>query len=145
MSAGVTIKTLSADIVRGNIDALIAVAADVSGEYWAAENFLADRPAKWELSFGLWQGDALIGYAIMSEPSDKHIHLHHFMVAAVQRNQGFGDSMLSEMLARCLKAGAQRLTLKTPKENTGAIRFYTRYGFVQIGRESGHIVMVKSF
>ena len=51
MSAELTIRTLSADVVRSNLNDLIAVAADVPGEYWTAENFLVELPQKWRLSF----------------------------------------------------------------------------------------------
>ena len=144
MTAEIAFRTLTAAAVRRDVDALIAIAADVPGEYWAAENFLAERPEKWQLSFGVWQDDRLIGYAILSRPGPEHIHLHHFMVAAAEHNGGYGKHMVAEMVARCRAAGADTLTLKTPKENTGAIRFYSRFGFVETGLERGHIAMSKS-
>ena len=144
MTAKIAFRTLTAAAVRRNLDALVAVAADVPGEYWAAENFLAERPDKWRLSFGVWLDDRLIGYAILSRPGPEHIHLHHFMVAAAERNAGHGKHMVTEMVARCRAAGADTLTLKTPQDNSGAIRFYSRFGFAETGAERGHIVMTKT-
>lgn len=144
MTAKVAFRTLSAAVVRRNVDALIAVAADVPGEYWAAENFLAERPDKWRLSFGVWLEDRLIGYAILSRSGPEHIHLHHFMVSAAERNAGHGKHMVFELVARCRAAGADTLTLKTPQDNRGAIRFYSRFGFTETGTERGYIVMTKT-
>ena len=144
MTEGIAFKTLSADVVHRNLDDLIAVAEDVPGEYWAAENFLADRPKKWRLSFGVWRAGSLIGYAILSQKAPRHIHLHHFMVSASERSRGHGERMVAEMIARCRAAGAEILTLKTPQENDGAIRFYGRYGFAGTAVESGHTVMTKA-
>jgi ribosomal protein S18 acetylase RimI-like enzyme len=144
VSEELTVRTLSADLVRRNLDDLIAVASDVPGEYWAAENFLADLPEKWRLSFGLWRDGFLIGYAILSQRAPRHVHLHHFMVSAARRNHGYGKRLLDEMIERCVNAGATKLTLKTQRENSGAIRFYARHGFVETGVESDHTVMTKS-
>ncbi len=46
------IRPLSPEFVRGNLDALIAISADVSP--WGETEFLSDLPGKWALSFALW-------------------------------------------------------------------------------------------
>ena len=135
---------MSAALVRCNLKALIAVASDVPGEYWAAENFLAELPQKWCLSFALWRGSALIGYAILSRKSENRVHLHHLMVSRSNRNQGLGDRMVREFLSRCRIANAGTVTLKTQQTNSGAIRFYERFGFRSTQREGNYIVMEKS-
>ncbi len=144
MKATLNVRTLSLARVQGNLEALIAVASDVPGEYWTAENFLHDLPGKWCLSFGLWRNDSLIGYAFLSRKATKHIHLHHFMVTAALRNQGHGARMVNEMLSRCQDAGAEKLTLKTPNGNAGAIRFYAQYGFLVCATERDYTVMTYS-
>lgn len=144
MTDGINFRTLSEEAVRRHLDALIAVALDVPGEYWAAENFLADRPEKWRLSFGVWQSEALVGYAVLSRRAPRHIHLHHFMIAAASRGAGLGKKMVAEMLTRCGDADAEILTLKTPQDNDGAVRFYRRHGFAESGVERGHIIMTKT-
>ncbi len=141
MKSDFAIHTLSAEYVRRHLDDLIAVAADVPGEYWAAENFLAELPGKWRLSFGFWREDRLIGYAILSERGARRIHLHHFMVAKAHRNSGCGKAMLDETIARCRAADAAILSLKSPVENEGAIRFYVRHGFENIALEAGHAIL----
>jgi len=139
----VTFKTLSADIVRCNLAAFIAVASDIPGEYWAAENFLAERPEKWRFSYYACRDDELAGYAILSRKAESCVHLHHFMVARAHRNQGLGDRMVGEFLSRCQAAHVGSVTLKTQRTNSGAIRFYDRFGFKKIACEGEYIVMAK--
>ncbi|MBT6276614.1 MAG: GNAT family N-acetyltransferase [Chromatiales bacterium] len=140
----IVFRTLSIELVRANLHALIAVAADISGEYWAAENFLTERPGKWTLSFGVWQKRRLIGYAILSRRGANHVHLHHFMVAVRERSAGYGARMVTEMLRRCRAIGADILTLKTAPGNSGAICFYGRHGFAETGVERGYKVMSRA-
>lgn len=144
MTPDVILKSLSPDTVRRNLAALIAVASDIPGEYWAAENFLADRPDKWRLSFALWRGSELIGYAILSRKAAHQIHLHHLMVSKPNRSQGLGERLVREFLSRCCAARADIVTLKTQRTNSGAIRFYERFGFAKTGIDGDYVVMEKS-
>jgi len=139
-----TFETLSANGVRNNLDALIAVAADIPGEYWAAENFLVEPPNKWRLSFSVWHKQKLIRYAILSQRAPRHIHLHHFMIVRSERSKGHGQQMVWEIISRCQTFNAKKLMLKTPEDNDGAIRFYKRYGFEVTDVESGHTVMTRT-
>lgn len=144
MTNALSFSTLSPEMVRSNIDALIAVAADVPGEYWTEENFLVDLPKKWVLSFGVWRQSGLIGYAILSERCPQQIHLHHFMISAAERGHGHGAHMVAEMVDRCRASQARLLTLKTPMDNHGAIRFYKRYGFSETDEQGSFVVMARS-
>ena len=144
MTAKVAFRTLTATAVGRNLNTLIAVAADVLGEYGAAEIFFAGGLDKLRLSFGVWLDDRLIGYAILSRPGPEHIHLHHLMIAAEERNVGYGTHMVAEMAARCRVAGVDKLTLKTPQDNVDAIRFYGRFNFAKIRVERGYILMTKT-
>lgn len=128
------IKTLSKPLVEKHMAALIAIAADVPNEYWTEEHFFAERPRKWELSFGVWK-ERLVGYAILSQ--SVHVHIHHFMIARPERNRGLGKIMIEEAITR---AGDTPLTLKVHKDNHGAIRFYQRHGFVKTN-ENEYIFM----
>ena len=52
--------------------------------------------------------------------------------------------MVWEMISRCQAFSAKKLTLKTPEDNDGAIRFYKRYGFEVTDVESEHTVMTRT-
>lgn len=138
------VKTLTASDARRNIDELIAVAADVPGEYWTKEHFLADLPQKWRLSFTVWECSFLAGYAILSQKTLGHVHLHHLMVSKRSRNRGLGKRMVDEIISRCGAVMGRRLTLKTQRANCGAIRFYQRCGFDETDVSGDYVVMTKA-
>ena len=51
--------------------------------------------------------------------------------------------MVRESLSRCRAAHAGTVTLKTQKENCGAIRFYKRYDFRETAAKGEYVVIVK--
>ena len=50
-------RTVSPSDILTYQDEFLAIANDIPGEYWTLQNFLIDLPAKWDLSFALWQND----------------------------------------------------------------------------------------
>jgi len=129
------IRPLTRAELAGHMDAFVAIAADVPGEYWDAEHFLAERPRKWVLSLAAWAEDSPIAYAVMSERGAGHAHLHHFMVAASERGSGLGRDLAARMIGHAKALGYRRLTLKVAGHNVGAIRFYERFGFIKQTQE----------
>lgn len=125
------------------MDQLVAVGRDYSD--WGAEEFLAELPDKFSLSFAILAeeefGEGVIGYCIMSRKWPDKVHIHHFMIHHEKRGLGLGQVMLGEAAKR---AAGLPLSLKVPDFNVGAIRFYERHGFT-IDREERQIFwMLKS-
>lgn len=58
--------------------------------------------------------------------------IHALYVAQHRRGQGVGQDLLDHA-----KAAANRLELHTFQANTGALRFYARAGFHEVGRGDG--------
>ena len=71
------LRTVSPGDILAYQKEFLAIATDIPGEYWSLQNFLVDLPAKWNLSFALWQKSLPVGYAILSQKSDNQVHLHH--------------------------------------------------------------------
>lgn len=117
--------------MRTMLNDLVAIGADIAGEYWAAEHFMSDRPRKFELSLVALIRGRPNGYAIVSERAAGHAHLHHLMCHADQRGTGLGTRLLAASRERCAAAGLCLYTLKVAKANEGARRFYIRHGFRQ--------------
>ena len=139
----VEIRTLSPGQIRAHSEAFLAVAADLEYETWTEQNFLAERPNKWMLSFALWLGGRPIGYAIISLREPGHAHLHHFIIAKPFRARGLGQQMAVEMERRLRDNDIDRLGLKVAIDNDDALRFYRRHGYTEIGREGGYLLMAK--
>ena len=138
-------RTVSPSDILTYQDEFLAIADDIPGEYWTLQNFLIDLPAKWDLSFALWQNDLPIGYAILSKKSEDQVHLHHFMIDRDHRAKGWGTRMITEMSDRAEAAGATLLTLKVEKSNASALRFYSRNGFSFRAEERSFIILSTSF
>lgn len=134
------------------MDQLIAVGQDYSD--WAEDQFLAELPDKFSLSFAIQANeevghgpdcskprttiqnagtlnDGIVGYCIMSRKWPDKVHIHHFMIHHERRSLGLGPIMLDEAGKR---AADLPLSLKVPNFNVGAIKFYERHGFT-IDRE----------
>ena len=133
-------RDLDAATIRAHAPAILAIAADVPGEYWMLAHFLEERPDKWRLSFAAWRDAAPVGYAVLSRRGARHIHLHHFMVAESARGSGLGARMVAEMRRRANAAGARRLSLKVAASNSRARDFYESHGFRVAGREGDYDV-----
>ena len=122
---------------------MLAIGADVPGEYWQREHFLCDLPGKWMLSFAAWHEDRLVAYAVLSRKSDERVHLHHLMVAHDWRGRGLGGRMVDEMFRRCRAAGAEELTLKVHAGNGRAKSFYLRSGFREEWKEGEYLLLTR--
>ena len=59
------------------------------------------------------------------------VSLNNIAVTASERSKGAGTALIREALMRF--AGCDFITLEVRKSNEGAIRFYKRFGFRQVG------------
>ncbi len=130
----VTFEPFSAALFVAKEAEFLSIAADIPGDYWQREHFLAELPGKWTLSFTLFEAGIAIGYAILSRPEISRVHLHHFMVHAEHRGGGHGGEMIGECIRRTRATGAKTLSLKVAADSSAAQRFYLRHGFAEKSR-----------
>jgi len=136
-------ETLSPIVVTTYSDELQEIAADQPDEYWVLEHFLQELPEKWALSFVVFLGKAMVGYAILSRRDRATVHLHHFMLRQDVRGSGFGDRMMDEVERRARDAGACILSLKYRADNARISRFYQRRGLIPAGPQARYQTMTK--
>ena len=141
LPAGYAIRTLSADDVRTHLDAFLAIAGDVAGEYWDEANLLMELPDKWRFSFALWSNNRPVAYAVLSRKSPDLVHLHHLMVSFELRGQGWGGRLVGEMESRARAAGCARLTLKSRAADARARAFYARLGYAEARIEGDYALL----
>lgn len=137
-------ETFTATLFCAKETEFLSIAADIPGDYWTREHFLADLPEKWCLSFALLEGGVAIGYAIMSRPESNRVHLHHFMLHAVYRGGGRGGRMIGECMRRSVGVGAQIMSLKVAANSPAAQRFYLRHGFTEKRQEGAYLRLERS-
>lgn len=141
--ADLSITALDAATARAILPDLHRLARDQQWMDWTDENYLFDLPDKWSLSRLVTAGGTPIAYALCSRKHDR-LWLHRLVVGQDQRGQGIGETLMAELGRVAREAGLAGVSLKTPGENDGAIRFYTRNGFSSCGRQGDLIVMDKA-
>lgn len=130
--SGAAFLPMTAEDVRARSPEFLAVARDQAYDNWTLENFLADLPEKWSLSFVVEVAGQVAGYAVLSRRAPDRVHLHHFMLAPDHRGGGLGSRMLAEAESRARAAGARFLGLKVHCSAADARRFYLTRGFAML-------------
>lgn len=134
------LKTLDREFLRGRVQEFIdMIQRNMKDEYWSENNFLTDLPGKWNYSLVVTdENDIIQGFAIASEKTQS-IHIHKFVVDAPFQQAGLGQSMLN----RILEQAAKPITLKVRTDNSQAISFYKKNGFVIDGTEGNLHTMIR--
>jgi ribosomal protein S18 acetylase RimI-like enzyme len=99
-----------------------------SHEAWGAEHFLAERPAKWALSFGAFLDDRLVGFLIASRHGDD-AHLHRLAVHPEARGAAFARHLLAAVEGEARAHRLSRLTLSVASANARALRLFRAFGY----------------
>lgn len=79
---------------------------------------------------GVVQGMASLLYTVSTALGGPVAWLEDVVVNSGNRGQGHGRLLMESVLAHAQTRGCLRVTLLTDASNQGAIRFYSRHGFV---------------
>ena len=71
-------------------------------------------------------------------PASRHVADLGLMVAATHRRRGIGTALLHAAVDWAKHAGVRKLELHVFPYNTGAIKLYEQFGFVEEGYRRGH-------
>jgi ribosomal protein S18 acetylase RimI-like enzyme len=99
-----------------------------SHERWGADHFLAERPAKWALSFGAFRGDRLVGFLIASRHGDD-AHLHRLAVHPEARGAAWARRLVAAAEGAARAHRLSRFTLSVASANARALRLYRALGY----------------
>lgn len=116
------------DVLRIELAVQAELGEIYSHETWGAEHFLADRPEKWELSFGAFAGAGLVGFLIASRNGDD-VHLHRLATDPATRRRASALALLLEVERAAMGKGLGRVTLSVTTANARAIRLYRGLGY----------------
>jgi ribosomal protein S18 acetylase RimI-like enzyme len=122
----------------------IVAAADTDAfESWFADTWWPRFAQRWpEPAEELTQQDGLLRYAYSRRggqnphATEYPAHLHIDLLPELQR-QGFGRRLIELLQQQLRDAGITGLHLVPGANNAGAVSFYERLGFTELGRESG--------
>jgi ribosomal-protein-alanine N-acetyltransferase len=100
-------------------------------EAWGGQQVVAALALPSTLLIGCWRDDAVIGFALIRTLFDECELLLVALAKDVQ-HQGFGQSLLAQVIKYARGQGASRLFLEV-RVNNPAVRFYERQNFRPIG------------
>lgn len=143
LPAGAGFVNFTPDLFERHAADCLAIAADVDGEYWKAEHFLADLPQKWRLSFAVLVDGIPVAYTVASLKAEQTVHLHHFMTRSDWRGRLLGKAMMAELLRRARIVDARRISLKVPIFRERLHALYSRLGFARTAIEGNYLLMRK--
>lgn len=133
------IHSLSRDFLRANVQEFISIARrNIADEYWNEDNFLSDLAGKWELSFYVTNTDSnVVGFLIASQ-KEQSVHIHKLVVESGAQRKGLASSLLKKLWQNV----TMPVTLKVRKDNSQAIRFYTRNEFQSQEEQGDSYLMI---
>jgi ribosomal protein S18 acetylase RimI-like enzyme len=104
---------------------------------WSGENDTEDR---WRhrlsavpLNLVASMSDHPVGMASATSPNDGSIEVISMWVAPEARRSGVGAVLVDAIAASAAQRGESQLVLDVRESNAGAVKFYERLGFVDVG------------
>ena len=94
-------------------------------------------PEMASICWGCWRGGQLVGY-IIALPFENSMHVANLAVTRRYRRQGLAQRMMRKLYRAAKARNFPQITLEARPSNTGALAFYQREGFLQIGMEKGY-------
>lgn len=105
--------------------------AEITAE-WHSTAQLAENLARPNSEFVLAEGEnGLVGMAYASMVAERVLMLHQLYIHPDCQRQGAGELLLAEICECFPQAGAIRLEVE--EENSAAVVFYRRHGFIDAG------------
>ncbi len=89
-----------------------------------------------------WAEDSIVPHAQYAEQFPAHLHID---LLPEYQGKGIGTQLMHTLFDHLQSKKCKGIMLTVFKHNTGAIRFYERYGFACIGEVAGTIVFGKQF
>jgi ribosomal-protein-alanine N-acetyltransferase len=99
---------------------------------WSGTQYAAALQQKNFLAFGLFDGNALLGYISLYHMADE-MEILNIAVRAGERRRGHGRRLLCLILRLARKMGIRKVFLEVRSDNEPAIRLYTGCGFHYAG------------
>lgn len=113
---------------------LAGIEAEVFSDPWPGAAF---EPLLGPFAMGAEQDGRLIGFILGRSAGDEGEVLN-LAVAPDERRRGVAGALLDELLARLTDNGVHVVFLEVRESNHGALAFYEKAGFEQVGRRVGY-------
>jgi len=116
----------------GEIQRILQIEERAFSHPWTLADFEWLSQDSSSLNLGLWQGDALVGYAI-GTVEEKVFHLASLAVDSPFQRQGWGSRLLHVTLVRATDLACRSCRLEVRRSNQAALCLYKKFGFAVDG------------
>ena len=124
-------KTNFKNAELSDIEKIVSIEADCHISPWSKTNFL-DSISAGNLFQVLKNDELITGYYIASFASDE-CELLNITVSKHLHRQGFGKTMISHLIKKCIERKTSNLFLEVRRSNKNAILLYEKKGFNEVG------------
>ncbi len=122
------ITDLTKELLKKHLAELMNEAKGFDYINWTEENYLKELPDKWHYSMAAFIDNSICGFSINSNKFGT-FYIHFFYIFRDYRNMGIGKKLLERCESICSNNGLNILHLKCHKDNSEAIKFYSKHGF----------------
>jgi len=127
-----TMAATTLSLSPGEIRRILEIEERAFPHPWTLSDFEWLSQDASSLNLGLWQGDALVGYAI-GTVEDAVFHLVSLAVDSPFQRQGWGSRLLHAALLRATDLACRSCRLEVRRSNHAALCMYRKFGFVADG------------
>lgn len=121
---------------------------DMLGSLQKGEDYIEKMSLKFSeyaTVLAMYYGDNLIAFSSFycNDQESKQAFLSMIAVSRGFEGKGYGRTMLKVVEQNCIKSGMTALVLEVNKNNSNAINFYEKNGFVFLSRETDNSFFMK--
>jgi len=140
----VTVVPLTRDLMAAHVSEIVDLDSTLFHQMgrkyapgvWRAENFLLDRPDKWEFSTAVMMEGRVVGFWIVATIQRPWAFVFRVAFDAVVRGQGVARESFNVLRRRMVDTAGARgvsgLALEVSADNETARSFYGRLGFTTV-------------
>jgi ribosomal-protein-alanine N-acetyltransferase len=100
---------------------------------WTKETFMEELQLKISIPLVVKLGEELVGYTCLWHLDDQ-MEVANFAVSPGYRRRGIGEEIMKRVLSEAKERGCKSIILSVRESNFAALKLYTKFGFVEMGR-----------
>lgn len=105
----------------------------LNSDAWSEEDFLSSQGVSGRIFLCACDGENILGF-VVGEAIDEYAEIDLIVTDKAHRRMKIGEMLLNEFMKEAIKGKiSEKVSLEVRKNNTAAIEFYLKEGFVIIG------------
>jgi ribosomal-protein-alanine N-acetyltransferase len=100
---------------------------------WSREAFMEELRLKLAIPLVVRWGEKVIGYTCLWHLDDQ-LEVANFAVSPDYQRKGIGEKIMKKILLEAKERSCRSIILSVRESNIAAVKLYTKFGFVEVGR-----------